>query len=259
MDFDNVNDTSNRVNIVDESDDTLKAILHGSGGPSWLYGTTGASGTGQLFADLANATAATINAIRLAVTTQQFLERDARGGTRINEIILSHFGVRTLDQRVQRPEYLGGSSQPVQINSVPQTSESNTTPQGTLAAFGTVFDSNNGFTKSFTEHCIVMGLVNVRADLTYQQGLHKMWSRSTRHDFFWPEFQNIGEQAVLQQEIELTDPVGGTNDDVFGYQERYGEYRFMPSRISGLFRSSHAQTLDPRHKSHNLLLQPPRS
>ena len=202
-------------------------------------------------ADLSSATAATINAIRLAVTTQQFLERDARGGTRINEIILSHFGVMTLDSRVQRPEYLGGGTVPVNIHTVAQTSETNTTPQGTLSAFGTVLESN-GFTKSFTEHCIVLGLVNVRADLTYQQGLHKMWSRSTRFDFFWPEFQHIGEQAVLQQEIELTDPAGGTNDDVFGYQERYGEYRFMPSRISGLFRSSATGTLDPWHLSEEL-------
>ena len=226
----------------------------------WGYSTDGTTWGGTIttgdrytmYADLSTATAATINAIRLAVTTQQFLERDARGGTRINEIILSHFGVRTLDSRVQRPEYLGGGTTVVNVHTVPQTSESNTTPQGTLSAYGTVFDNNNGFTKSFTEHCIVLGLVNVRADLTYQQGLHKMWSRSTRFDFFWPEFQHIGEQAVLQQEIELTDPAGGTNDDVFGYQERYGEYRFMPSRISGLFRSSATGTLDPWHLSEEL-------
>lgn len=212
------------------------------------------NGTSQskLMADLTNATAATINAIRLAVTTQQFLERDARGGTRINEIILSHFNVMTLDARVQRPEYLGGGSTPVTINSVPQTSQTATTPQGTMAAFGTVFAENQGFTKSFTEHCIILGLVNIRADLTYQQGLEKQWTRSTRYDFFWPEFQNIGEQAVLQQEIYLTKPAVGTNDDVFGYQERYGEYRFKPSRISGLFRSDHTSTLDPWHLSEKL-------
>ena len=240
------------------ADDTFATVV-GSAGTLGYNSTWNTAGNGlpagseqNMIADLANATAATINAIRLAVTTQQFLERDARGGTRINEIILSHFGVMTLDARVQRPEYLGGGSVGINIHTVPQTSETNTTPQGTLSAFGTVFDNDNGFTKSFTEHCIVLGLVNVRADLTYQQGLHKMWSRSTRFDFFWPEFQHIGEQAVLQQEIELTDPAGGTNDDVFGYQERYGEYRFMPSRISGLFRSSHAQTLDPWHLSEDL-------
>jgi len=218
----------------------------------YAKGTAATGGFPDIYADLTNATAATINAIRLAVTTQQFLERDARGGTRINEIILSHFNVMTLDSRVQRPEYLGGGSTPIGINTVPQTSQTATTPQGTLAAFGTAFAENHGFTKSFTEHCVILGLVSVRADLTYQGGLERMWSRSTRYDFFWPEFQNIGEQAVLQQEIDLTDPAGGTNDDVWGYQERYGEYRFKPSRISGLFRSDHASTLDPWHLSEDL-------
>ncbi len=225
-----------------------------SGQETWMSVEQDASNTGfpDIRADLTNATAATINAIRLAVTTQQFLERDARGGTRINELILSHFNVMTLDSRVQRPEYLGGGSTPIGINTVPQTSETNTTPQGTLSGFGTAFGQNQGFTKSFTEHCVILGLVSVRADLTYQQGLHKMWSRSTRYDFFWPEFQNIGEQAVLQQEIELTDPAGATNDDVWGYNERYAEYRFMPSRISGIFRSSATGTLDPWHLSEDL-------
>ncbi len=227
------------------------AELGPNSGNVYLSTTDGVAAQ-KLYADLSTATSATINAIRLAVTTQQFLERDARGGTRINEIILSHFNVMTLDSRVQRPEYLGGGSTPIDINSVPQTSQTATTPQGTMSAFGTVFAGGQGFTKSFTEHCIILGLVSVRADLTYQQGLEKQWSRSTRYDFFWPEFQNIGEQAVLQQEIDLLDPAGGTNDDVFGYQERYGEYRFKPSRISGLFRSDHASTLDPWHLSEDL-------
>lgn len=205
-----------------------------------------------LYADLSSATAATINAIRLAVTTQQFLERDARGGTRINEIILSHFGVLSPDARVQRPEYLGGSTTPIKINTVPQTSETSTTPQGTLSAFGTAFEEYTGFVKSFSEHCLIIGLAMVRADITYQQGLERMWSRSTRYDFYWPTFANLGEQAVLQQEIEVLDPAGGTNDDVFGYQERWAEYRYKPSRISGLFRSSAAGTLDPWHLSEEL-------
>jgi len=206
----------------------------------------------KIYADLSNATAATINAIRLAVTTQQFLERDARGGTRINEIILSHFGVTVPDYRVQRPEYLGGGSEKVNINAVPQTSQTATTPQGTMSAFGTVFASGHGFNKSFTEHTIILGLVNIRADLTYQQGVERMWTRSTRYDFFWPEFANIGEQAVLQQEIELTDPAGATNENVFGYQERYADYKFKPSRLSGLFRSAATGTLDPWHLSEEL-------
>lgn len=206
--------------------------------------------TGTLYADLSSATAATINAIRLAVTTQQFLERDARGGTRINEIIWSHFGVMSLDYRLQRPEYLGGGSEPVQINTVAQTSETSTTPQGTLSAFGTSFASGHGFTKSFTEHCVILGLVNVRADLTYQKGVERMWTRQTRYDFFWPEFQNIGEQVVYQYEIEATGTA--TDDDAFGYQERYAEYRFKPSRISATFRSTHPQSLDPWHLSEEL-------
>lgn len=245
---------------TDREDQWVQSDTNASGGGEWHYGpnattdsgSVGINTTHPLYADLSNATAATINAIRLAVATQQFLERDARGGTRINEIILSHFGVVTLDHRVQRPEYLGGGSVPIQINAVPQTSETNTTAQGTMAAFGTAFAGNHGFTKAFTEHGCIIGLVNVRADLTYQQGLHRMFSRSTRYDFFWPEFQNIGEQAVLQQEIELTDPAGGTNDDVWGYIGRFDEYRFMPSRISGTFRSSHALSLDPWHLSEEL-------
>ena len=206
--------------------------------------------TSNVYADLSSATAATINAIRLAVTTQQFLERDARGGTRINEIIWSHFGVMTLDYRVQRPEYLGGGSEPIQINAVAQTSETGTTPQGTLAAMGTTFVQGHGFTKSFTEHCVLIGLCNVRADLTYQKGVERMWTRQTRFDFFWPEFQHIGEQVVSQYEIEATGTA--TDDDVFGYQERYAEYRFKPSRISATFRSTHPQSLDPWHLSEEL-------
>lgn len=221
-------------------------------GATAVLGATTIADANMLYADLSTATAATINAMRLAVTTQQFLERDARGGTRINEIILSHFGVRSLDSRVQIPEYLGGSSQPVGITTIPQTSQTATTPQGTLAAMGTVAASGHGFVKSFTEHCVLLGMVNIRADLTYQQGLHRHFSLSTRYDLFWPEFQNIGEQAVLQQEIELTDPAGGTNDDVWGYSERYAEYKYMPSRISSIFRSAAAGTLDPWHLSEDL-------
>jgi len=223
----------------------------GTAGGAVLLNTT-VNPTIGMIADLSNATAASINAIRLAVTTQQFLERDARGGTRINEIILSHFGVVTPDSRVQRPEYLGGSTDRVSINTVPQTSETATTPQGTLSAFGTFSTQSGGFNTSLTEHCLIIGLVNVRADLTYQKGVEKLWTRSTRYDFYWPEFANIGEQAVLQQEIELTNPAGGTNENVFGYQERYAEYRFKPSRISGLFRSTATGSLDPWHLSEEL-------
>ena len=245
--------TSARVVIDGPGTTNFTEVSSGSvsGGMALMYAGLNSPSGQDMYADLSTATSATINAIRLAVTTQQFLERDARAGTRIQELLLSHFGVLTLDSRVQVPEYLGGGSEPISINSVPQTSETGTTPQGTLAAFGTTF-ATHGFSKSFTEHCIIMGIVNVRADLTYQQGLHKMFTRSTRYDFFWPEFQHIGEQAVLQQEIELTNPSGGTNENVFGYQERYADYKFIPSRLSNLMRSSATGTLDPWHLSEEL-------
>lgn len=198
-------------------------------------------------ADLSDATAATINQLRQAFQIQKLFERDARGGTRYTEIVRSHFGVISPDARLQRPEYLGGGSQPININPVAQTSESGDSPQGNLAAFGTVGVSGHGFSKSFTEHCYVIGLAMVRADLTYQQGLNRMWSRSTRWDFYWPALAHIGEQAVLNKEIMAQ----GTSDDeeVFGYQERFAEYRYKPSLITGQFRSSYAQSLDAWHLS----------
>jgi len=202
-----------------------------------------------LLADLSDIAAITINALREAVTTQQLFEKDARGGTRYTEIIRAHFGVVSPDARMQRPEYLGGGTAPVNVNPVPQTSSTDvTTPQGNLAAFGTVSARGHGFTKSFTEHCLIIGLVCVDADLTYQQGLNRMWSRSTRYDFYWPTLANLGEQAVLNKEIFLQGTAGGAADDtVFGYQERYAEYRYKPSQVTGLFRSNAAGTLDVWH------------
>jgi hypothetical protein len=234
------------------------ATFNGAGNSNTMYIEQDPNNTGYpgVFADLSNATAATINALRLAITTQQFLERDARGGTRINEIILSHFGVSVSDYRVQRPEYLGGSSTPIQINPVPQTSggadDTAATPQGTMAAFGTMFTNEPGFNKSFTEFGVIIGLVNVRSDLTYQQGIERFWRKSTRYDLYWPEFANIGEQSVLQSEIYAADDAAGTNDNVWGYQERYAEYKYKPSRISSVFRSNHSATLDPWHLSEEL-------
>jgi hypothetical protein len=209
-------------------------------------GTNPPSGR-ELYADLTNATASTINELRQAFQIQKMLERDARGGTRYIEIIHSHFGVQSPDARVQRPEYLGGGSTPVNIHPVPQTSQTATTAQGNIAAFGTAGINGHGFTKSFTEHCIILGLVNVRADITYQQGLDRMFSRSTRYDFYWPSLSQIGEQSILNKEIYLD---GSANDDlVFGYQERYAEYRYKPSKITGKFRSNDAASLDPWHLS----------
>ena len=208
--------------------------------------TTGVSG---LYADLSEATAATINQLRQAFQIQKLLERDARGGTRYTEIIRAHFGVVSPDARLQRPEYLGGGSTDININPIAQTSSStvtgSSTPMGTLAAMGTALAHNHGFTQSFTEHGVIIGLVSVRADLTYQQGLPRMWSRSTRYDFYFPAFAHLGEQAVLNKEIY----VQGTSvdNDVFGYQERWAEYRYKPSQISGLFKSTAAGTLDGWH------------
>jgi hypothetical protein len=202
-----------------------------------------------MVADLSAATAATINQLRQSFQIQKLLERDARGGTRYTEIIRSHFGVISPDARLQRPEYIGGGSTPININPIAQTSGTNasgtTTPMGTLAAMGTALAHRHGFTQSFTEHGVIIGLVSVRADLTYQQGLSRMWSRSTRYDFYFPAFATLGEQAVLNKEIYVTG--NSTDNDVFGYQERWAEYRYYPSRISGLFRSTSAGTIDGWH------------
>ena len=210
-----------------------------------------------MYADLSQATAATINAIRTAFQVQKLLERDARGGTRYTEIIRSHFGVVSPDARLQRPEYLGGSSVPVNIAPVAQTSASaisgSATPQGNLSAIGTLL-SKSGFTQSFTEHGIIIGLANVRADLNYQQGMRRLWSRRTRYDFYFPAFANLGEQAVLSKEIYCTgDPA---DEDVFGYQERWAEYRYHPSLITGRFRSTAASTLDSWHLAQKFSSRP---
>lgn len=206
------------------------------------------SGDSQWLANLSTATAATINSLREAFQLQRLYERDARGGTRYTEIIRSHFGVLSPDARLQRPEYLGGGSQPISVHPVAQTESSDaSTPQGELTAFGTASVQGHGFTKSFTEHCLIIGLVSVRADLTYQQGLDRMFSRSTRWDLYWPSLAHIGEQAVLNKELYCD---GSGNDDLtFGYQERYAEYRFKPSRITGQLRSNCTSSLDMWHVS----------
>lgn len=208
-----------------------------------------APGYPHLFTDLTDATGATINALRQAFQLQKLYERDARGGTRYTEIIRAHFGVTSPDARLQRPEYLGGGSVPINVHPVAQTSQTDSgTPQGNLAAFATSSSNGQGFSKSFTEHCLIIGLVSVRADLNYQQGLNRMWSRRTRWDYYWPALSHIGEQAVLNKEIYAQGSADPTADAaVFGYQERYAEYRYKPSLITGEFRSSYAQSLDIWH------------
>ena len=201
-----------------------------------------------VYADLEDATAATINQFRSAYMIQLMYERDARGGTRYTEMVRAHFNVISPDARLQRPEFLGSGVTDVNVNPVAQNSASDptdaTTPQGNLAGYG-VASMGCGFTKSFTEHSIIIGLVSLQADLNYQQGLERMWSRRTRFDFFFPTLQGLGEQAVLNKEIYAQ----GTaeDDDVFGYQERYAEYRYKPSQITGLFRSNADQSLDTWH------------
>lgn len=200
-------------------------------------------------ADLTAATAATINQLRQAMMMQSLMELDARGGTRYVEILKAHFNVISPDFRLQRPEFLGSSQVRIQQHVVSQTSETTTdeNPLGKLAAFSTAaeFGGKVGFSKSFVEHGYVIGLVCPRGDITYQQGLNRMWTRRTRFDFFWPKLQELGEQAILNKEIYLQ---GTSQDDqVFGYQERYAEYRYHPSEIRGQFRSDYIETLDVWH------------
>ena len=244
-------------NVANLTGNWVSAYTDNSNNPNWAA-TSGGTGVPavtvantryNLYADLSAATAATINQLRQSFQIQKLLERDARGGTRYTEIVRSHFGVVSPDARLQRPEYLGGGVTPVNINPIVQASgtgaSGTTAPLGTLAAVGTALSSGHGFSQSFTEHGVVIGLVCVDADLTYQQGLHRMWSRSTRYDFYFPAFAMLGEQAVLNKEIYVT---GGASDaNVFGYQERWAEYRYLPSRISGLFRSTASGTIDPWH------------
>lgn len=211
----------------------------------------------DLYADLSTATAATINSLRQAFQIQKIYERDARGGTRYTELIKAHFGVTSPDARLQRPEYLGGGTSMVNIHPVAQTSPTGTyaaTPQGNIAAFGTALIKGHGFSMSFTEHCIIIGLVCVRADLNYQQGLNRMWSRRTRFDFYWPALAHIGEQAVLSKEIFAD---ASANDDlVWGYQERFAEYRYKPSMVTGKFRSTAADSLDAWHLAQEFATRP---
>jgi len=202
----------------------------------------------QLIADLSQASGFTINQLRQSFQIQRLYERDARGGTRYVEVLKSHFGVTSPDARLQRPEFLGGSSQMISVAPVPQQSPSeiapDLTPQGNLAGMGVV-QAKAGFTKSFVEHGYIIGLANVRADLTYQQGLNRMWSRSTRFDYFWPALSHLGEQAILNKEIYTQGT--SADDEVFGYQESWGEYRYKPSQVTATMRSNATAPLDVWH------------
>lgn len=201
-----------------------------------------------LVADLSSATAVTINSFRMAYQMQAFMEQLARGGSRYIEVIRTMFDVVSPDARLQRPEYLGGSSSPLELQTVAQTSATDgTTPQGNLSAYGVFTSVRPKWEKSFVEHGYIIGICSVRSNLTYQQGIPRMFSRRTRYDYYWPAFAHLGEQAVLRKEIYAT----GTeaDDEVFGYQERNGEYRFGYSKVTGKLRSTDPQSLDVWHLS----------
>lgn len=189
------------------------------------------------YADLSQVSSATINSLRTAFQMQKFYERLARGGSRYTEVLRSFFGVVSPDARLQRPEFLGSFTKMVNVNPIAQTSATDdTSPQGNLSAYGVTAAKFHGFTKSFVEHGYIIGFVCARADLTYQQGINKMWLRSTVYDFYWPTFAHLGEQAIELREIYAQGSEADTT--VFGYQERYAEYRYKPSQITGKFRSS---------------------
>jgi hypothetical protein len=232
------------------------SIVGGSNTLNWSNATAGATtdaeikdGASGMVADLSTATAATINELREAFQVQKLLERDARAGTRYAEIIRNHFGVNFYDVSY-RPEYLGGGSTPVNISPVVQQAPTTSGSQlgiGDLAGYGTFNISGHGFNKSFVEHGIVMGLISVRMDLTYQEGLNRHFSHSTRYDIYWPSLAHLGEQAILNKEIYCD---GSANDDlVFGYIPRYDEYRYKPSQISGLFQNAATSSLEAWHLS----------
>lgn len=209
----------------------------------------------NLYADLQQATGATINQLRQAFAIQRMYEKDARGGTRYIEVIKTHFGVTSPDSRQQRPEYLGGLRKQIGMEQVLQTSATdNVSPQGNTAAYSLTNFRQSLFTKSFTEHELVLGLACVRTELTYQQGIARLWSRKGRFDFYWPSLANIGEQAILNKEIYAQG--NSADEEAFGYQEAWAEYRYMPSRVSGAFRSNYAQSLDAWHYAQNYKSQP---
>lgn len=225
--------------VLGESHNWYPGTTHYNNRPSVTnvnlsYVTSDVSG---VYADLTSASAYTINSFRTAFQMQKFYERLARGGSRYTEVLRSFFGVVSPDARLQRPEFLGSFTKMVNVNPIAQTSATNdTSPQGNLSAYGVTAAKFHGFTKSFVEHGYIFGFVCARADLTYQQGINKMWLRSTVYDFYWPTFAHLGEQAIELREIYAQ----GSKDDttVFGYQERYAEYRYKPSQITGKFRSS---------------------
>lgn len=270
-----VSSTSSTPRFTPVGDSAFRVMRGTSGSPTVTYGSNptatgdvqwtpglrvgtdaGEPNTG-LIADLTTATAATVNQLRQAITLQQYLEKDARGGTRYTEFVFNHFGVRSPDARLQRPEFIGGGHANILTTAIPQTSASGltggTTPIGNLAATGHV-SGKTGFTYSATEHGYILTVVSARADLTYQQGLRKMWSRSTRYDYPVPLLANLGEQALLNKEVYCDGSVNDAN--VFGYVPRWDEYRHIPSRITGPYKSTNAGTIDYWHSAQKFTALP---
>jgi hypothetical protein len=234
------------ASVINSSLGTEVNLLQSTTNSNVLIHTSKIGTTQQLYADLGDATAATINDLRLAFQTQRLLERDARGGTRYNELIRAHFGVTVPDFRVQRPEYLGGGSSMINVTPVANTAGQAGDSVGDLGAMGTISGSHD-WTYSAVEHGIIIGLANVRSDITYSQGVERYWTKSTRYDFYYPVLAQIGEQAVLNGEIFWQNT--SADEDVFGYQERYAEYRYKPSRLTGLFAVNAPSSLSSWHLS----------
>ena len=237
----------NKALLIQSEDSS--GIMSGVATDSYTFanGTTGrTSNRAYVGADLSVVNATTINQLRQAFQIQKLLEKDARGGTRYREVLREHFGVISPDSRMQIPEYLGGYRLPINVSQVIQTSSTdNTSPLGNTAALSVTTMNKPMFTKSFTEHGFIMGLAVVRTDQTYQQGIERMWSRKGRYDYYWPVLANIGEQAILNKEIYAQ---GNEKDDeAFGYQEAWADYRYKPSKVTGLFRSNAQQSLDAWH------------
>lgn len=210
----------------------------------------------NLWADMTKGTATSINALRQAFAIQRLYEKNARGGTRYIEIIKAHFGVQSPDARQQRSEYLGGTRIPINMDQVVQTSNSGDgiTPQGNTAAFSLTTFNESMFTKSFTEHGYIIGLTCIRTEHTYQQGIERFWSRKKMLDYYFPTLANLGEQAILNKEIYAQGTA--TDDEAFGYQEAWAEYRYKPSRVSGAMRSNYQTTLDAWHYADKYTSQP---
>lgn len=239
----------NKLGFQNQSNENVYSpltSLSGNGSLTFTNFNLYPSGGNSVYADLSNVSAITINDLRQAFQIQKFYEKWARGGSRYTETLRVMFNVISPDARLQRPEYLGGTHSRVNVVPTAQTSSTDSvSPQSNLSAFGVLGDSAHGFNKSFVEHGYVIGLCCLRADITYQQGLNRMWSRRQLFDFYWPTLAHLGEQVVYNREIYTQ----GTAEDngVFGYQERYAEYRYKPSMITGKLRSTDAQSLDVWH------------